>query len=279
MESSNYRPLYIIDTLAPALSSPTEIRFPGATEPESEIVHSSPRFSRDPSTPDLIYVLTSAFGDFYSVVAYDLKTETVTHVTTPDPRLHGLRPIPWDFMPLRVTSEGVFFRSNEAGWQVLYALVIHGPNSGKVVEVRIEGWEGGLLGEETNERNGKPWELALKLVSHRNKGSIVHIDLASALESTVQTDANGNPFITISATPYVQAAVQIPTFRTMGPKLLEYESFDGLKVPSMYYHPDGEKSVVPVVICIHGGPEGQSNSQPRSYVFVHVAFILVLAHD
>lgn len=274
MESSNYRPLYIIDTLAPALSSPKEIRFPGATEPESEIVHRSPRFSRDPSTPDLLYVLTSAFGDFYSVVAYDLKTETVTHITTPDPGLPSLRPVPWDFMPPRVTSEGVFFRSNEAGWQVLYALVVHGVNSGKVVEVRIEGWEGGILAEQTNERNGKPWELALQLVSHRTKGSIVHLDLASALESEVHTDVNGNPYIIVSVSPYVQAAAHRPAFRTMGPKLLSYDSFDGLKVPAMYYHPDDGKSVVPVVIYIHGGPEGQSTSQPRSYVLVLIIFVV-----
>jgi dipeptidyl aminopeptidase/acylaminoacyl peptidase len=41
------------------------------------------------------------------------------------------------------------------------------------------------------------------------------------------------------------------------PELIEYESFDGRKIPAYYYKPAGE-GPFPVTIDIHGGPEGQA---------------------
>lgn len=41
------------------------------------------------------------------------------------------------------------------------------------------------------------------------------------------------------------------------PKLIEYESFDGKKIPAFYYQPKGS-GPFPVVINIHGGPESQA---------------------
>ena len=41
------------------------------------------------------------------------------------------------------------------------------------------------------------------------------------------------------------------------PELIEFTSFDGLSVPAFYYRPPGD-GPFPVVISIHGGPEGQA---------------------
>ena len=44
--------------------------------------------------------------------------------------------------------------------------------------------------------------------------------------------------------------------RFVAPTIIEYPSFDGTKIPALYYRPAGP-GPFPVVIDIHGGPEGQ----------------------
>ncbi len=43
----------------------------------------------------------------------------------------------------------------------------------------------------------------------------------------------------------------------VSPKLVRYPSFDQLKIPAYYFRPDG-RGPFPVLIWVHGGPEGQS---------------------
>lgn len=47
------------------------------------------------------------------------------------------------------------------------------------------------------------------------------------------------------------------TDRFIEPTLIEYTSFDERKIPAFYYKPEGD-GPFPVVISIHGGPEGQA---------------------
>ncbi len=42
------------------------------------------------------------------------------------------------------------------------------------------------------------------------------------------------------------------------PQLIRFESFDGLSVPAFVYRPTAADDAAPVVVQIHGGPEGQS---------------------
>ncbi|MDQ8028325.1 MAG: prolyl oligopeptidase family serine peptidase [Brevundimonas sp.] len=42
------------------------------------------------------------------------------------------------------------------------------------------------------------------------------------------------------------------------PELVRFESFDGLSIPAFVYRPTGGEGRRPVIIDIHGGPEGQS---------------------
>ena len=54
----------------------------------------------------------------------------------------------------------------------------------------------------------------------------------------------------------------------VAPELIEYESFDGRKIPAFYYRPRGE-GPFPVAIDIHGGPEAQAQpwfSSTRQYL-------------
>ena len=48
------------------------------------------------------------------------------------------------------------------------------------------------------------------------------------------------------------------------PTLIEYDSFDGVKIPALYYKPR-KPGPVPVIIAIHGGPESQARPSFSSF--------------
>lgn len=49
----------------------------------------------------------------------------------------------------------------------------------------------------------------------------------------------------------------IPQSSFIEPELIKYKSFDGLEVSAWYYKPRNTKANIPVIVSIHGGPEGQ----------------------
>lgn len=265
--SSSYCPMYIVNISGDTPTEPKQIILPGATETEEETANWHTKFSKDPSTPHLIYLLTNAYSDFMSLIALDYATGVVTHITTPIPELNPLCGIPWETNTLVITSEGVFFKANVQGWDNLFLMPLTGPHKGTVIELRPD-WEGGVINLQTDERNGNPNDLVLKLVSYRSQGRVVLIDVREALERVEIDDASSGAYICVSVKEYQQAAAPLPSFRTLPPKLLRIKSFDGLEISSMYYHPTDSKSVVPLVINIHGGPTSQSTSQSRMYVHI-----------
>ena len=50
----------------------------------------------------------------------------------------------------------------------------------------------------------------------------------------------------------------IPTSTFKEPELIHYPAFDGLSIPAWYYRPHTIEDKHPVVVSVHGGPEGQS---------------------
>ena len=251
---SSHRPLYIIDISGEEQTAPEPINLPQSTEKDDQTVTRSPEFSKDPSKPYLIYLITNAYGDFKSVVTYDVETRSVMHITTPELNLHALRPIPWETMGLTVTKEHLLFRANVDGWSSLFVMPLFGPHKDKVIEVKPD-WEGGQITYAHNALNGNPHELVLKLLSHRSQGWMARLDIAEALQNVKQDHLDASLFTSASLEKYEQASCKDPTFRTLPATLMRYKSFDGLEIPAMYYHPNERKSSVPLVISIHGGPE------------------------
>lgn len=56
--------------------------------------------------------------------------------------------------------------------------------------------------------------------------------------------------------PPTLAGLDPATF--VDPELVEYPSFDGRRIPALYYRPRGASGRLPVVVAVHGGPEGQA---------------------
>ncbi|KAF7359185.1 hypothetical protein MSAN_01260500 [Mycena sanguinolenta] len=247
---------------------PDIILLPNATEKQEEIIYHQPTFSRDPLKPHLIYMISSAYGDHPSVLAYDRMGDTVLHVTSPEPELRALRPINWSCSSLSVTSEYIYFRANAGGYTNLFVWPLAGPMEDTIIEIKPE-WEGGQFTYNVNSRNGRPHELVLQLVSHLSASSLAYLDIKDRLED-VQRDADGYAYISAPLARYTQAAPIPPAYRTLPAKLLHFKSFDGLEIPCMYYHPNDSNSVVPVVISIHGGPHSQSMSNSRSPIHWYI---------
>ncbi|KAK7035827.1 Alpha/Beta hydrolase protein [Favolaschia claudopus] len=248
--------------------APERILLPNATEKEEETVYLQ-RFSRDPATPHRIYLISSAYGDFESVVAFDRSTGTVLHITTPEPNLKAPRPVNWSCEGLIVTSEYVYFRANAGGYTKLFVLPLSGPEKDTVLEIKLKDWEGGMFTYSVNHRNGRPHEIVLALISHLSSTSLAHLDIKDHLDD-VKVDENGGAYISVPLDRYKQATPIPPSYRTFPPKLLTFSSFDGLEVPCMYYHPNNGQSAVPVVISIHGGPASQSKSNTRAHIHWYI---------
>ncbi len=150
------RPLYIVDISGASPQEPELLTLPGATEKLGD--------------------------DFSSVVAYDTRARTVTHITTPEPGLRALRPIPWETGGLLVTPAALFFRANVEGWQTMYAVPFSGAHANVVLEVRCaRGWEGSPVGYAANVRNARPSELVVHFNSFRMNGFLASLDFSSVV--------------------------------------------------------------------------------------------------
>jgi dipeptidyl aminopeptidase/acylaminoacyl peptidase len=50
----------------------------------------------------------------------------------------------------------------------------------------------------------------------------------------------------------------IPQSSFVEPELIRYKSFDGKEIPAWYYKPQNAGTNLPVIVNVHGGPEGQA---------------------
>ncbi|KAG2058015.1 alpha beta-hydrolase [Suillus hirtellus] len=257
---SSYNALYVVDISGEQASPPKLIEFPGATEKPEDTAFGDVAFSHNVNLPHLIYCTTNGYGDFTSVVAYDLDTASVTHITTSGVAIQAIRPILWEIEDLKVTSDNIVFTVNVEGWTSLFFMPLSGSYKNTVIEVKVT-WERGWLTFQTNDLNDKSYELTLHLTSYHSRGRITYLNLLPLLKD-VKKDENGNAYVVASGLPYAQAAP--PTVaHEVPPTLIRYKSFDNLEVPAIYYHPVGQ-SVTPVIIHIHGGPESQATANYRT---------------
>ncbi|KAF8579006.1 alpha/beta-hydrolase [Ramaria rubella] len=264
---ASHQPLYIANISEHSSSEPEQIVFPGIRS-DAEVAIQLASFSRDPRQPNLIYLVTNAYGDFASVVMYNIKHRSISHITTFEPNLLATRPIPWDIQSLRVSAEHIIFKASVEGWSQLFILPLQGTHGGQVIQIKFDR-EIGDLSCISNSQNGKAWEIVLDIANSNTARSLFSIDLRTALEDTL-TDEEGNPFVLASLKPYKQAQAIVPTYRTLSAQLFKYQSFDGLEIPVMYYHPSNRQKAVPLVISIHGGPAIQATSLTKMSIHGYV---------
>ena len=153
--------------------------------------------------------------------------------------------IPWDVEDLAIAEDGrhLAFTSNEDGISKLHVLALPSQR-----EIRLPALPVGVIGGMAFSPDGK--HLALTLNSATSPSDVHVIDLAAAsLTRWTQSEVGG-----LDASKFVSPTlVRYPTF----------DNVDGGKprtIPAFYYKPTkpSKTGKYPVVIVIHGGPEGQS---------------------
>jgi dipeptidyl aminopeptidase/acylaminoacyl peptidase len=217
--SINESYLWLVDT---ATGEKTALTPRDAKE---KIFYGELRFSKDGKG---IYVTTDKDSEFQRLAYLDLATKQSKYLTTK---------IPWDVDTFDLTRDGkrIAFVTNEEG-----VSVVHVMDTATEKEVALPKLPVGVIGGLRWHKNGQ--ELGLALDNARGPGDCYSVDVTTgkverwtASETAVKTDA------------FPEA------------ELVRWKSFDGKMISGFLYKPPAKfAGRRPVLVVIHGGPEGQS---------------------
>ena len=165
-------------------------------------------------------------SQFRRILVVDPETDEI-EVLTPG--------VEWDVENLALSPDGrtVAYTLNEGGMETLYFLDLRSGESREGPDLPP-----GLISSTDFDASGD--RLAFTFSSATSSGDVWVYDLRSGeLTQWTQSELGG-----LNPATFVQ------------PALIEYETFDGLDIPAWVYTPPGE-GPHPVIVQIHGGPEGQ----------------------
>ncbi len=190
-------------------------------------VHASAKFSRDGRT---IFVLSDAGSEFLQLVRLDLADSARAVLTA------GLG---WDVERFELSPEGtrIAFATNEDGASALHLLDVATGAEAPLPKIPV-----GVIGGIEWHENGR--DLGFTLDSARAARDAYSLDVTTG-EVTRWTE---------SETGGLDPA------KFAEPELVKFASFDGQKISAFVFRPDAAKfpGPRPVIVNIHGGPEGQS---------------------
>ncbi|HEX2466426.1 MAG TPA: prolyl oligopeptidase family serine peptidase, partial [Thermoanaerobaculia bacterium] len=195
-------------------------------------VWSNGRFA---DTGRTLFVSTNSGGEFRQLAALQIENGKL-EILTPDLR--------WDVTAVELSPAGTVlaFLTNEGGWSRLYLLDTT-TRVRRAVGALPAGVASGLRWHE----NGK--ELAVTVSSARNSGDVFVVDAPSLrVERWTRSETGG-----LDPASFVE------------PTEIEWQSFDGRAISGFLYQPDPARfpGRRPVIVDIHGGPEGQSRPDFR----------------
>jgi dipeptidyl aminopeptidase/acylaminoacyl peptidase len=190
-----------------------------------QVAYSNARFSKDGKG---VYFTSDKDSEFQRLMYMDLESKQ-TKVLTAN--------IPWDLDEFALSRDGkkIAFVSNEEGLSALHLL-----DTGTEKELPVPKLPVGLVSGLIWHRNGR--DLAFGISSASSPGDAYSLDVTTGKlerwtmsETAVKTDAFPEP------------------------ELVRWKSFDGRMISGFLYRPPAKfTGKRPVLIEIHGGPEGQS---------------------
>lgn len=177
-----------------------------------------------------IYLITDINSDFERVAYMDLATRKVQYLS---------QEIPWNVSGIEINRacDKLAFMTNEAGVSNLYMIDLPGGTPQKL-DILPTGVSGGMKFHN----NGV--DLSLSINSARSPTDVYVYNLSTGLLTQwTQSPMGGMKPEELSV-----------------PELVKWSSFDGLEISGFIYRPDGGRFTGrrPVIIDVHGGPEGQS---------------------
>ena len=190
-----------------------------------QVAYNNARFSKDGKG---VYFTSDKDSEFQRLMYMDLESKR-TKVLTAN--------IPWDLDEFALSRDGkkIAFVSNEEGLSALHLL-----DTSTEKELPVPKLPVGLVSGLIWHRNGR--DLAFAISSASSPGDAYSLDVATGKlerwtmsETAVKTDAFPEP------------------------ELVRWKSFDGRMISGFLYRPPAKfTGKRPVLIDIHGGPEGQS---------------------
>ena len=191
-----------------------------------KVAYGEVRFAPDGKA---LYVTTDRGSEFQRLVRLDLATRKDVPLTS-----H----IPWDVQTFDISEDGkrIAFVTNEEGADVLRIL---DPATGR--ENRVSGLGLGTIGGVRWHRSGR--DLAFTFSGARSPADAYSYDSqAGRIERWTESETGGLNAATFSE-----------------PELVRWKSFDGKMISGFLYRPPARfAGRRPVIVNIHGGPEGQS---------------------
>ena len=238
--SINQSRLYLLD----AKTGAKELITPREAVP---VACGSARFAKDGKS---IFYTTDKDAEFLRLVRMDLQTKQ-TQVLTAD--------IAWNVEDFDLSPDGktIAFITNEDG---VGKLRLIDARSGK--KLRGPQLPLGIPSGVTWHENGR--ELAFSFNSAKSPTDAYSYDVKTGkLERWTESETGG-----------------LNTTRFIEPELIRVKSFDGLPVSGFLYRPDAKKfpGKRPIIVNIHGGPEGQSRPifQARNNYYLNELGVAIL---
>ena len=179
-----------------------------------------------------IFFITNQYGEFNQLAYYNIATTEVTVIS---------KEISWDVDGFSISedSKKAAFVVNENGYSSLYLLNPKSFAFKKVTSLPI-----GLIGSMQFSKDNR--SLGLTLNTYQSPSDTYVLDLQySSLR-----------YGKLTRWTYSEVG-GLDTSKFVEPELIHYESFDGRKIPAFIYAKK-TGSPQPVIISIHGGPEGQA---------------------
>ena len=239
--SANESYLWLMD----ATTGAKTIITPRSDEAE-KVLYAAAQFSKDGKG---IYVTTDRDSEFQRIAYIDLATKKHTYLTGS---------INWDVDSLSLSWDGklIAFVTNEDGLSVLHLF-----DTARRQELPAPKLPAGVIGSLQWHRNNR--DLGFGLESARNTYDIYSLDVQTGkTERWTESETGG-----VNTQDFSQ------------PEVVRWKTFDGKMISGLYYKPPARfAGKRPVIIDIHGGPEGQARAwfQGENNYFVNEMGIAVI---
>lgn len=219
--SANESYLWLVDA---ATGAKTLITPKGGAE---KIAYGGAQFSKDGKG---IYVTTDKDSEFQRLAYVDLATKAHTYLTTD---------IKWDVDTFELSENGrtIAFVTNEDGVSKLHLMDARTRKEKPVPRLPV-----GVIGGIEWHKNSR--DLGFTLSTARSTADVYSLDAQTGkVERWTESETGG-----------------LNTSNWSEPELVRWQSFDGKMISGFLYMPPAGKFTGPrpVIINIHGGPEGQS---------------------
>jgi len=190
-----------------------------------KVAYNNGRFSKDGKG---IYVTTDKDSEFQRLAYVDLATKEHTYLTGD---------IPWDVEEFDLSDDGktIAFVANEDGFGVLHLL-----DTKTRKEKSVPSLPKGIVSGVSWHKNNR--DLGFNIASARSSSDVFSLDVQTGkVERWTSSETGG-----------------LNTSNFPEPELIHWKSWDGRTISGFLYRPASKfTGKRPVIINIHGGPEGQ----------------------